>query len=93
VPGPELLARKPGTVNRVAGDKTLVMIPEKRTLHVLNESAGAVWAFLSEPRAEEAVVDELTRVFDCPRETAARDVKEVLAKLDSLGLLVRKPGA
>ena len=89
----ERVSRNPQAVSRQVGEETLVMMPEQRQLHTLNETAGVIWEALAEPRSPDEIVDVITRRFDCDRETAARDVAEYLRRLEEAGLIARSAGS
>lgn len=91
-PPPGKVSRNPQAVSRKVGDETLVMMPEQRKLHTLNDTAGVIWDALAEPRTLDEIVEIITARFSCDRETAARDVAEYLRRLEEAGLIVRSAG-
>lgn len=52
-----------------------------------NETAAFIVDALKEETTEEAIVDKLLAEYDVDRATAARDVHEILKKLDGIGAI------
>ena len=53
----------------------------------LNKTAKVIFELLQEETTEEAIVEEMGRRFDAPRETMAEDVKKFVAQFREKGLL------
>lgn len=77
--------RSPVALSRTVAGEVLVTAVGHQEVDRLSPTAVAVWALLEEPATIDTVVDELTRVFDAPRERIADDVEALLADLDRRG--------
>ncbi|MGN0459167.1 MAG: PqqD family protein [Eubacterium sp.] len=52
-----------------------------------NETANFIFKLLQKEQTEESIVDAMCNRYDAPREVIQADVKELLEKLDSYGIL------
>ena len=52
-----------------------------------NKTAAYVFELLQKEQTRESIVDAMCEKYDAPREVIAADVKELLEKLDELGIL------
>ncbi|MBQ9517585.1 MAG: PqqD family protein [Eubacterium sp.] len=52
-----------------------------------NKTAAYVFELLQKEQTQESIVDAMCEKYDAPREVIAADVKELLEKLDELGIL------
>ncbi|HUS80608.1 MAG TPA: PqqD family protein [Armatimonadota bacterium] len=75
----------------LAGEIVLVPIKQAtadfQQVHLLNNTAAAVWQLLDKPRTPDEVVSLLAERFDVPRQAIADDVNELLADLGSRELV------
>ena len=83
----------PGFVVREVGGKTFAVATgaTAKKFHgmiTLSGSGKEIWETLQEDVTEEQIVDRLLAVYDVDRETAARDVKNFVARLRKAGLLL-----
>ncbi len=78
-------------MSRTVGDEILVMLPEQRKLHVLNDTAGFIWGCLAEPRTEDELAEAITSEYNCDRATADRDIAEYLRRLKEQDLVSGQP--
>jgi len=69
--------------------QTVVVVPARRELHELDETATVLWSAL----AKEATVDDLVAAlcgeFDVDEHTAEKDVRQFVSVLAEKGLVVR----
>jgi hypothetical protein len=90
-------ARAPGVVARkVAGELVLVpIIRDLRTeasghpgVFVLNETAEALWEFMSQPRTLTELAQHLSRNFEVTEERATVDVDDLLGAMRDRGVVL-----
>ena len=68
---------------------TVVVVPSRRELHRLEESAPFLWSALQRPKTVVQLAEALCEEFDVDAATAEKDVREFLASLEEKGLVVR----
>jgi Coenzyme PQQ synthesis protein D (PqqD) len=83
--------RSPAVLSRTVAGEVLVTTVDQDQVDRLSPTAVAVWALLEEPATIDAVVDELARAFDAPRERIAGDVEGLLADLVRRGWVEEVP--
>ena len=54
---------------------------------MLNEVSAFIWTQLQQETTEDAVLDAILNEFDVDRETAAKDLRSLLASFAEMGLL------
>ncbi len=79
----------------LAGEIVLVPITQTsadfQQVHLLNNTAAAVWEVLNEPRTLDALLSLLAEHYGASPETIADDVEELLVDLHTRGLVVWEP--
>jgi hypothetical protein len=88
-----IFVRSPAALSRTVDGGILVTAPGHQEVDRLSATAGAVWTLLDEPRTVSALVDDLSSVFDAPRDRIAADVMQLLADLAGRGWIEEVPGA
>ena len=66
------------TAYRNIDGEGLIMNPKDSMLHSLNETACAIWEFISEKRKISDIVEIVMGEFDIGRKTAEKDVLECI---------------
>ena len=89
--------RSPRVVGRrIAGEFLLVPLAGRGAdvdaLFNLNRVGTAIWELLDGSRDGHAVVEQLTRRFAVEREEAARDYRDFVAQLVTIGAVEPPPG-
>jgi hypothetical protein len=79
-PNPDVIAKRMGEVT------VLVHVPTNRILE-LNETGSRVWAMIGERLDLDRIVRSLAEEFDVEEARAADEVKELLERLKSEGLI------
>lgn len=69
--------------------QVVVVVPARRELHELDETAAFLWAELAKERTAPQLVDALCDAFEVTPEVAAADVREFLGDLETRGLVLR----
>ena len=69
--------------------QAVVVVPSRRELHELDETATFLWSALSKDRSVADLVDALCGEFEVDAATAEVDVREFLDSLEKKGLVVR----
>jgi len=64
----------------------VVVVPERREVHQLDEVGSFVWALLREPRTPEQLADAVAAEFDVDPSAALRDLGPFLDSLRERGL-------
>ena len=67
--------------------RAVVVVPARRELHEMDETATFLWGALAKPRSEAELVEALCGEYEVDAETAVRDVRGFLAALREKGLL------
>jgi hypothetical protein len=68
---------------------TVVVVPAKREVHRLEESASFVWGVLATASTVADLVAAVCDEFDVDEKTAGKDVRDLLAELEGKGLVIR----
>jgi coenzyme PQQ synthesis protein D (PqqD) len=69
--------------------QTVVIVPARRELHELDETATYLWSVLAKDRNVPELVEALCAEFEVDPEAAERDVRGFLSELEEKGLVVR----
>ncbi|MCE5241167.1 PqqD family protein [bacterium] len=76
---------------RIAGETLLIPITQigvdLQRVYLLNETAAAIWALLSEPRDVETVVALLAEAYNAPAQDLRQDVMDTLQEFESRSFL------
>ena len=79
-------------LRKVADTYVVVAVGAEAKKHnvmiTLNETGGLLWEKLSEGADEKSLVDAILDVYDIDEETALKDVKAFIEKVNSEGLLI-----
>jgi hypothetical protein len=75
-------------MTREVDDGVLILDTESAQIHQLNPTASFIWSRCDEVDSAEEIATLLTKQFDIDEGVAARDVIEILGKLQSLNLVV-----
>jgi hypothetical protein len=67
--------------------RAVVVVPGRRELHEMDETATFLWNALASPRSEAELVEALCEAYDVEAQAAARDVRAYVAELQAKGLL------
>lgn len=69
--------------------RAVVIVPARREMHELDETATFLWSALAEERSVAELAQALCEDFEVDPETARKDVREFVAALEERGLVVR----
>ena len=69
--------------------QAVVVVPARREMHQLDETATFLWAALSKERNVAELVEALCGEFEVPASQAEADVREFLSGLEAKGLVLR----
>jgi hypothetical protein len=81
--------RDPRLPHQEIQGQAVVVVPSRRELHELDETATFLWSALAKDRSVADLVDALCGEFEIDAGTAETDVREFLASLEKKGLVVR----
>jgi len=82
--------RQPDVETHRLPDQSVLLFGESSGAAVpVNESGARIWALCDGTRTVDAIIDELTTIYDAPRGQVDRDVRKFVAALTDLGLLHR----
>jgi len=89
------MKRKQGFIVReIAGKTVAIAVGEaSKDFHgmlTLNQTALFIWQQLEKDTTEEAIVDELLKIYDVPREKAENDVHITVDTLKKAGIVTDK---
>ncbi len=77
-----------GRLKRI-GDDIAIYVPERRAIHVLNETAFFIWECLKEPVTFDELLFMLSEAFQGERKIMKKDLEEALDLLLKNGLVQR----
>jgi PqqD family protein of HPr-rel-A system len=72
---------------RPVGEEVLVHHPSRQKVHVLNHTAGQILELCDGERTQEDIVDSICRETGADPRLVARDVTDLLAEFEQLGLI------
>ena len=80
-------------VHRVIDGETIVLSLESGTYFGLNATGTRVWRLIEEGASRSAIIERISREFAHPIDAVQSDVDELLAALQSKGLVTTAPPA
>jgi hypothetical protein len=80
--------QRPGTWLRQSADENVVVDTDNARLHVLNDTALALWELCNGENTVEEMITAVCELFGEPADVVRRDVQSTLAGFDSAGLLL-----
>lgn len=75
---------------QVIEGRAVIVVPTRREMHELDETATFLWAELKKSRSPAELVDALCGEFEVEPERAETDVRSFLEWLEEKGLVVRE---
>jgi len=81
------VCRVDDVVWRKIGDEIVVITDDGRSVHVLNKTAAHVWEMCNGEARVDTIADSLCERFEVTQGEAKADVRTILEKLETLGLL------
>jgi hypothetical protein len=84
----DLWRRAPDLPFQTLAEETIVVDPERREVHLLNETAARVWQLLESPQSVEQLVAALEEDYDAAAEELRASVVELMSDLESKRLLL-----
>jgi hypothetical protein len=90
LPAHEAMARplqRPGTWLRQSADENVIVDTDNSRLHVLNDTALALWQLCNGQNTVEEMITAVCELFGEPVDVVRRDVESALSGFDSAGLL------
>lgn len=79
--------RKPGLFLRQAKGENAVYDPETGNVHLLNETAWAIWDLCDGDTDPEEMIDAICELSRMHRDLVGEDVRRILAEFDEAGIL------
>jgi hypothetical protein len=83
------IARAEDIIWRRVEDETVVITDDGLSVHVLNKTATYIWELCDGSCGPDEITASLCERFDVSSEEANADVKDIIAKLEQMGLLKR----
>lgn len=79
-------------VTRRIADETIIVpvvggVGELDSIFTLNDTGSHIWGLITAPITVQAIVDDVARTFDAPRDRIEADVIEFLEHLAAAGLI------
>ena len=79
-------------VTRRIADETIIVpvvggVGDLDAIFTLNDVGSHIWRLIEQPTTVDAIVGDVVRTFDVPRDRAERDVLEFLDRLADAGLI------
>jgi Coenzyme PQQ synthesis protein D (PqqD) len=79
--------RREGVWLRATSDENAVYDPVTKGLHLLNETARAIWELCDGDTTPDEMVRAICEVSGLPAEVVTEDVQRTLAEFEGLGIL------
>ena len=83
--------REPNTVSRTVDGEAIVITPENRTIHVLNNVGTKIWELVKEKKKIEDIVEQIRQEFKMDQGLVRKDVLEFVEKLHKKQMLEVTP--
>jgi len=83
------IAQAEDIIWRRIDDEAVIIREDGSSLHVLNKTATHIWELCDGGCGADEIVVSLVERFDVSFEEASEDVKELVTKLEQIGLLNR----
>ncbi len=93
VVGRERPARRDGVWVRRSGDENALFDPTSSAVHLLNETALAIWELCDGQTDPEEMIAAIVEVSGLERDAVTQDVRRILSELGDAGLLTWAPRA
>lgn len=77
----------PGIMLREIDGEIVALDSRANLIHQLNGVASLIWRLATEGKSPDAIVEAIVAEHDVDRNAASKDVDEMLARLQSMGLL------
>ena len=87
--GAEVRVRRGGLPFQEIDGQAVVVVPSRREMHELDETATFLWRELERARSVAELVGALCEEFDVDPDRAEKDVRGFIARLEEKGLVVR----
>ncbi len=85
-----IVSRNPRTAWRKYQENTLIITPDDRQVHKLNETGSLIWEFIMEgPKNLIDITKRLSLEFDVKTEDAENDVKKFINAMLSKNIILR----
>jgi len=78
----------PGVMVREIDGEIVALDLRANLVHQLNGVASLIWRLATEGKSQDAIVEAIVTEHDVDRNAAAKDVGEMLERLQSMGLLL-----
>jgi hypothetical protein len=82
--------RRAGLPYQEIQGETVVVVPARRELHQLDETASVVWAALARERTLTQLVEAVCEEFDVEAPRAEKDLQGLLELFEEKGLVTRR---
>jgi hypothetical protein len=79
--------QRPGTWLRQSDDENVIVDTDHSCLHVLNDTALALWELCNGQNTVEEMITAACELFGEPEDVVRRDVETTLTRFDAAGLL------
>jgi PqqD family protein of HPr-rel-A system len=79
--------RRPGVWLRQAGDENAVYDPLSEALHLLNDTALAIWQLCDGETTPDEMVRAVCQLFGTPTDVVRRDVNRILLEFEAAGIV------
>ena len=80
--------QRPGTWLRQSADENVIVDTDNSQLHVLNDTALALWQLCNGQNTVDEMITAVCELFGEPIDVVRRDVESALSGFDSAGLLL-----
>ncbi|CAN5206660.1 hypothetical protein BH20ACT24_BH20ACT24_02870 [soil metagenome] len=81
-------SRSPEVWLRQAGRENVLYHPSNESVHLLNNTALAIWDLCDGETSPKEMIDAICQVSSLPREVVAEDVRRILSDFEKANLIV-----
>lgn len=83
--------KKPSAVSTKIGEELVVLEINTGVYYSLNESGIQIWEILSEPASLSEIISLFGEVYDIPGDEGLDSIRNLIADLETSGLIERVP--
>ena len=83
--------RNPDVIGRVVDDETVLVMPKKGQVKVLNEVGTVIWGMVDGKRTINQIIDKICADFEVDRDAAEKDTVRFIADLLDRELIINSP--
>ncbi len=80
------------TASRIIDGEAVIVLPQKGSVTVLNETGSGIWQLLDGRNSVEDIIDIISSQFNVSREEAEKDTLDFIKELEEKDMVVLNDG-